>query len=97
MRPSPLIGYLSGTLDNADLLRGVLTDAKEETWLILGRKEYEQRRVRRSDDLLDIFSERKRLLIREGTIDSGQYERTVVRFSLGAVLGKLRTINLIML
>ena len=30
-------------------------------------------------------------------IDSGQYERTVVRFSLGAVLGKLRTINLIML
>ena len=67
MRPSPLIGYLSGTLDNADLLRGVLTDAKEETWLILGRKEYEQRRVRRSDDLLDNFSERKRLLIREGT------------------------------
>ena len=34
---------------------------------------------------------------RASTIDSGQYERTVVRFSLGAVLGKLRTINLIML
>ena len=39
-----------------------------------------------------LFSSRKLEVI-----DSGQYERTVVRFSLGAVLGKLRTINLIML
>ena len=30
-------------------------------------------------------------------IDSSQCERTVGRFSQGAVLGKLRTINLIML